>query len=158
GGVTTAVIDLTNVENLVITGKGGDDVLSATGTPDPSLRVTIDGGGGNDMITGSAGADTLLGGGGNDTVIGVRGADVALLGTGNDTFIWNPGDGSDDVEGQGGTDTLLFNGANLNEHIGISANGSRVLFTRDVANITMDLNGIEQIEFNASGGSDNITV
>ena len=28
-------------------------------------------------------------------------------------------------------------------------------FTRDVANVTMDLNGVEPIEFNALGGADN---
>src|SRR5262249_51808856 len=43
-------------------------------------------------------------------------------------------------------------------NINISANGSRVLFTRDVANITMDLNGIERIQFNALGGADKIVV
>src|SRR5262249_49140778 len=37
-------------------------------------------------------------------------------------------------------------------------NGSRVRFTRDVANITMDLNGVEGINFNAKGGADTITV
>ena len=52
----------------------------------------------------------------------------------------------------------VFNGANVNENIDISANGSRVRFIRDVANITMDLNGIERIQFNALGGADNITV
>ena len=31
-------------------------------------------------------------------------------------------------------------------------------FTRDVANITMDLNSVEHIQFNALGGADNITV
>ena len=31
-------------------------------------------------------------------------------------------------------------------------------FTRDVANITMDLNDVEHIKFNALGGADNITV
>ena len=77
---------------------------------------------------------------------------------GDDTFVWNPGDGSDTVEGQDGTDTLLFNGANVNENIDITANRGRVRFTRDVANITMDLNGIEHIDFNALGGADNITV
>ena len=91
-------------------------------------------------------------------VIGGRGNDVAILGAGDDTFVWNPGDGSDTVEGAGGTDTLLFNGANVNENVNISANGSRVLFTRDVANITMDVNGVEHIDFNALGGADNITV
>src|SRR5437879_5941078 len=53
---------------------------------------------------------------------------------------------------------MVFNGANISENIDISANGSRVRFTRDVANITMDLNGLEQINFNALGGADNITV
>ena len=81
-----------------------------------------------------------------------------MLGAGDDTFVWNPGDGSDTVEGQAGTDTLLFNGANVTEKIDISANGGRVRFTRDVANITMDLNGVETIDFNALGGADTITV
>ena len=74
----------------------------------------------------------LIGGDGNDTVNGGRGNDVAFLGAGNDTFVWNPGDGSDTVEGQGGTDALQFNGANVNENIDLSANGSRLRFTRDV--------------------------
>ena len=72
--------------------------------------------------------------------------------------MWNPGDGSDTVEGQDGLDTMLFNGANVSENIDIAANGQRVLFTRNVANITMDLNGVEQIQFNALGGADNIVV
>ena len=93
----------------------------------------------------------LIGGDGNDTVIGGRGNDVALLGNGNDTFIWNPGDGSDIVEGQAGTDTLVFNGANVNENIDISANGSRVRLFRDVGNVTMDLNGVEHIQLATLG-------
>ena len=60
--------------------------------------------------------------------------------------------------GGAGTDTLLFNGANVGENVNISANGNRVLFTRDVANITMDLSSVEHIDFNALGGADNITV
>ena len=62
------------------------------------------------------------------------------------------------VEGQDGTDTLLFNGANISENIDITANGARARFTRDIATITMDLNGVEHINFNALGGADNITV
>ena len=90
--------------------------------------------------------------------IGGRGNDVALLGNGNDTFVWNPGDGSDVVEGQAGTDTLLFNGANVNENIDISANGSRARLIRDVGNVTMDLNGVEHIQLAALGGADTVTV
>ena len=80
------------------------------------------------------------------------------MGAGDDTFIWDPGDGSDTVEGQAGTDTLLFNGSNANENIDISANGSRVRFFRDIANVTMDLNDVEHVHFNALGGADTITV
>ena len=83
---------------------------------------------------------------------------MALLGAGDDTFIWNPGDGSDTVEGQSGTDTLRFNGANIGETIDISANGSRARLSRNVGNVTMDLNGVEHIEVNALGGADTITV
>jgi Ca2+-binding RTX toxin-like protein len=111
--------------------------------------LAINGGDGNDRIGGSAGADLVVGG---------RGNDVAFLGGGADTFVWNPGDGSDNVDGQAGVDTLLFNGANVNQKIDISANGGRARFTRDVGNITMDLNSMETIDFNALGGADTITV
>ncbi len=155
---STVVTDLVNVENLVINGTSGDDVIRGQNGIVNLTSLTINGGAGNDTIFGGDGADILNGGGGNDTVIGGRGNDMALLGSGDDTFVWNPGDGSDIVEGQGGLDTLLFNGANISEHVTISANGSRVRFFRDVANITMDLDSIEHIDFNALGGADTITV
>ena len=138
--------------------NGGDDVITAGNGLANLIKLTIDGGAGNDTITGGDGNDTLLGGDGNDLITGGRGNDTALLGAGDDTFVWNPGDGSDIVDGQDGNDTLLFNGANINETIDISANGGRARFTRDVANITMDLDNVEQIQFNALGGADNITV
>ena len=80
------------------------------------------------------------------------------MGAGDDSFVWNPGDGSDTVEGQSGTDTMVFNGANVSEHIDLSANGSRLELFRDVANITMDTDGVEQVDINALGGADAITV
>jgi Ca2+-binding RTX toxin-like protein len=142
---------------LTVAGGNGNDTLSAA-TMLANTVLTLDGGAGNDTIIGSQGADLLLGGDGNDVVSGGRGNDTALLGNGNDTFIWNPGDGSDIVEGQAGTDTLVFNGANINENMDISANGQRVRLFRDVANITMDLDGVEHIQVNALGGADTITV
>jgi Ca2+-binding RTX toxin-like protein len=118
----------------------------------------IDGGGGDDIITGGDGNDLLIGGAGDDTIIGGRGSDVALLGAGNDVFIWNQGDGSDVVEGGGGFDTLDFVGASIDENVTISANGGRATFARDRGNVTMDLNGVERIQFEAAGGSDNVVV
>jgi Ca2+-binding RTX toxin-like protein len=151
-------LDIGTTENLVVNANGGGDVITAGNGLANLIQLTLDGGDGNDTITGGDGNDTLIGGNGNDVITGGRGNDVALLGTGNDTFVWNPGDGSDTVEGQDGFDTLQFNGANVNENVNISANGSRVRFTRDVGNVTMDINGIERINFVALGGLDNIVV
>jgi Ca2+-binding RTX toxin-like protein len=151
-------LDIGTTENFVLNMNGGDDVFTASNGLANLIQLTIDGGDGNDTITGGDGNDTLLGGTGNDVITGGRGSDTALLGSGDDTFIWNPGDGSDTVEGQDGTDTLVFNGANVNENMSITANGSRVRLTRDVGNVTMDLNGIEHIALDARGGADNITV
>ena len=53
---------------------------------------------------------------------------------------------------------MVFNGANVGEKIDISANGSACGLSRDVGNIAMDLNGVENIDFNALGGADTITV
>ncbi len=83
---------------------------------------------------------------------------MAYLGSGRDTFTWNPGDGSDTVDGQGGRDAMQFNGANVNEQMAVSANGHRVRFFRDVANITMDMNRIEDLNVRALGGADTLTV
>src|SRR5262249_8684139 len=147
---------IVTTENLGLNANGGDDVITAGNGLANLIHLTIDGGAGNDTITGGDGNDTLLGGDGDDSIIGGRGDDMASLGAGNDNFIWNPGDGSDTVEGQAGFDTLVFNGANIAERIDISANGGRVRFSRDVATITMDLNGVERIDFHALGGADNI--
>ena len=151
-------IDIGTSENLVLNANGGDDSFSATGNLAALIKITVDGGAGNDTILGSNGVDLLLGGDGNDFVDGQQGNDVALLGAGDDTFQWDPGDGSDTVEGQDGADKLLFNGSNANELFEASANGGRVRFTRNVANIVMDLDDVEAIDVNALGGADTISV
>jgi Ca2+-binding RTX toxin-like protein len=151
-------IDIGTTENLVLNMNGGDDSFSATGNLAALIKLTVDGGDGNDTILGSNGADLLLGGDGNDFIDGQQGDDVALLGAGNDVFQWDPGDGSDTVEGQDGVDTLLFNGSGGAEIFEVSANGERALFTRNLGNIVMDLNDVERIDVNALGGADNIVV
>src|SRR5262249_55223309 len=127
-------------DKLAVSGLDGDDKIDASGLNAGQVALTIDGGAGNDTINGSPGSDNLIGGDGNDVVTGGAGNDTALLGNGDDQFIWNPGDGSDTVEGQAGNDTLQFNGSDAAENITVSANGSRALLTRDVGNVTMDLN------------------
>src|SRR5262249_21113983 len=127
-------LDIGTSENLVVNMNGGDDPFTASNGLASLISLTVDGG---------TGHDTINGGDGNDTIIGGRGTDTMIGGAGDDTFVWNPGDGSDVIEGQDGSDTLQFNGANVSENINLSANGSRLLLTRDVGNITMDVNGVE---------------
>ena len=135
-----------------LNGQRGNDTLIG-GSAD-----TLNGGDGNDDLVGGSGAETLIGGDGNDAADGNQGADVALLGAGEDRFTWDPGDGSDVVEGQAGHDAMTFNGSNGAEQFVVSPNFGRVLFSRDLGTITMDLNGVEEIDTNALGGADQLTV
>src|SRR5262249_2178105 len=138
--------------------------------------ATLDGGAGNDVLTGGAVAgapgtlstgDTLLGGAGNDTINGGAGDDFINGGTGNDLlfggagddrFSWNPGDGNDTVDGQAGNDLVGFFGGNGNENIALSADGTRARLTRDVDGVTMDLNSLEVVDIIPLGGADTVTV
>ncbi|MGH8664197.1 MAG: calcium-binding protein, partial [Burkholderiales bacterium] len=151
-------IDIGTSENLVVNMNGGDDSFSATGNLAALIKITVDGGAGNDTILGSNGADLLIGGDGNDFIDGQQGNDVAFLGAGEDVFQWDPGDGSDTVEGQAGIDTMLFNGSAGSEIFETSANGGRMRFTRNLGNIVMDLDDVEAIDLNALGGADTIVV
>jgi hypothetical protein len=96
-------IDIGTTENLVVKMNGGNDTFSATGNLAALIKLTVDGGAGNDTILGSNGIDLALGGDGNDFIDGQQGNDVAFLGAGDDVFQWDPGDGSDIVEGQAAT-------------------------------------------------------
>jgi Ca2+-binding RTX toxin-like protein len=161
--VTTAApaaarFDVAAVESLVVRGLAGADSISSVGNLAALTALTLDGGDDADTVRGGNGADLLLGGKGDDFVDGNQGADRALLGGGDDRFQWDPGDGSDSVEGQAGQDALDFFGSNIGEEMRAFADGKRVRFTRNVGNIVMDLDGIEQLGVRALGGADQITV
>jgi Ca2+-binding RTX toxin-like protein len=143
---------------LVINALGGDDGVTATTLPAGVIKLTIDGGTNDDSLLGSQGADVFLGGDGADFTFGDNGNDVAFMGAGDDVFQWDPGDGSDVLEGQAGGDRMRFFGSGASENVSVLANGGRVLFTRDVASVTMDLDDVEEIEFRALGGADNVVV
>ena len=172
GGVATAV----NTTQILMVGLSGSDRLALDEANGALPAAHLLGGSGNDTLQGGSGADVLVGGSGDDSLLGGRGIyllfgqdgndivfgnqgdDVAFLGSGDDVFVWNPGEGSDRVEGEAGFDTMLFNGAGVSEEVELSANGGRLRFTRDVANIVMDTDDVERVDFNALGGSDRITV
>jgi RTX calcium-binding nonapeptide repeat (4 copies) len=52
----------------------------------------------------------------------------------------------------------VFNGAAASETVDLSANGDHLRFFRNPANVTMDTHGLEQVDFNALGGADAVTV
>jgi Ca2+-binding RTX toxin-like protein len=149
------------IKRISVEARGGNDrvrIDDANGAFTDAIPTTIDGGRGDDTIAGGAGAETLIGGPGADRIDGNGGNDVSDLGPGDDTFVWDPGDGSDSIEGGPGTDALVFNGAAASETVDLSANGNRLRFFRTPANITMDTHGVEQVDFNALGGADTVTV
>ena len=150
-------MDVNELENIVINVLGGDDIFTGSNGLAPLISITVDGGTGNDSITGGDGNDLLIGGDGNDLVYGGRGNDTALSAPATTPSSGTPATESDTVEGQDGNDTMIFNGANIAENISLSANGNRLRFFRDVANITMDTNGVENVNLNTLGGADNIT-
>jgi Ca2+-binding RTX toxin-like protein len=153
-----AAVDLVNTEALSVESLGGNDSLSGGLGLAALTQLSMDGGAGNDSIAGGDGNDALRGGTENDSIDGNRGDDLGLLGAGDDSFTWDPGDGSDKVEGEAGTDTMVFNGAGVAENFDFSANGNRLKFFRNVANITMDVDDTERVDLRALGGIDNTVV
>ena len=137
----------------VLHGEDGNDRLRGQGGND-----ILKGGGGNDTLDGGDGDDQLFGGDGDDAVDGQRGNDAAFLGAGNDLFVWDPGDGSDRVEGEAGFDTMVFNTSGADDAIVISANGQRAKLSRNIGNITMDVDGVERIDVDVVGGADTIVL
>src|SRR5215211_8211564 len=149
GGPAGVPIDVVNSETLAIEALTGNDTLNAGLGLAALTQLTLDGGAGNDAINGGDGNDTLRGGSENDAIDGNRGDDTGFLGAGDDSFTWDPGDGSDKVEGELGTDTMVFNGAGGAENFDFSANGNRLKFFRNVANITMDVDDTERVDLRA---------
>jgi Ca2+-binding RTX toxin-like protein len=147
-----------SVESFSLNGLEGNDSLIGSNGLSTVTKLTFDGGAGNDTIAGGDGDDTLLGGRGDDNVDGNRGADTASLGSGDDRFTWDPGDGSDSVDGQAGDDTLVFNGSNIEEHIALTSIGGHLQLSRDVAAITMDVDGTEHIAVATRSGADTVDV
>ena len=91
-----------NIVGIVIKGNDGDDTITLASTV--TIGGILDGGLGDDILTGSSGNDILLGGEGDDKLLGNGGRDV-LIG----------GDGHDSLTGGAGDD-LLIGGATIHDN------------------------------------------
>jgi Ca2+-binding RTX toxin-like protein len=102
-----------NIEQFLL-GEGDDIIdLSAHGVggTDYTKAGAIYGQGGNDLIIGGAGKDTLEGDAGNDIIFGWRGSDTLFGGSGDDFLYgddlgFNGISGDDIIEGGSGSDSL----------------------------------------------------
>jgi Ca2+-binding RTX toxin-like protein len=136
-------------DKLTVNGLGGADKI--TGEPGLAALIQL-------VINGGSEVDVLTGGDGNDRIAGQQQNDSMFGGDGDDTLVWNPGDANDLVEGQAGNDTMEFNGAAGDEAFEASAVAGRLRFTRNVGNIVMDVDGTETVDLTALGGVDTAVV
>ncbi len=108
GQTRTGRLTLTDVQFVSITGTDTADTINANSFSGP---VSIDGGGGDDVLRGGTGNDSIRGGPGNDTIHGNAGAD-GLQGDGGSDFI-DGGNGQDSIHGGTGDINDLDSGNNL---------------------------------------------
>ncbi|MDP6654334.1 MAG: calcium-binding protein, partial [Gammaproteobacteria bacterium] len=148
----------------IITGGDGNDTIT-TGADNNS----VDGGAGNDNLTGGTGADTLIGGDGNDTLTGNAGADSITGGAGNDTISDGAdndtvvaGDGvdtitistgNDSVDAGAGNDVITITGLSAADTIGGGDGTDKLTVTNaSAATLTPAFTSIETLVVNTSTG------
>ena len=99
-GIVVGTIRESRVTTIRIVGGAGDDTITVAIPGNTRIKTVLDGGVGNDTITGSDGNDTIFGGPGNDTLNGGRGNDALRGGAGDDSLIG--GQGNDTLQGDTG--------------------------------------------------------
>src|SRR4051794_1095599 len=125
-------------------------------------RLTIDGGGGDDIIVGGPNLDTLRGGDGDDRLTGGPNAKPSKEsiegGAGNDVMIWNNGDGDDVDDGGDGIDEMQFNNGVADDVMDVApAGGGAHHFHRIGAEINIDIAAsTERLNINAFSGNDSL--
>jgi Ca2+-binding RTX toxin-like protein len=158
-------IDIRQAEVLEVNGNGGDDLINASGVPAGLITLELNGGDGNDSITGGAGDDVLRGGPGNDTLTAFLGTDQVFGDAGNDVLIWNPGDGTDFNDGGDGQDISRVLAAGVAETFSIAplacndpAGAPCARVRRELPSLfDVDVVRIEQIELQTAGGRDTVS-
>jgi S-layer protein len=142
GGMTYSFGTETATDVITVTGNAGVDAITtgAIGTYKANLgagndtftanaigtagngTVTVDGGAGDDTITGGINADTLSGGDGNDTIRGGKGADILNGNAGSDTYAFAKGTAA--TTGTAQVSTINPVGLGANEYLNVTIGGA----------------------------------
>ena len=147
------------LRHLVVNANGGNDIITAGNGLAALINLTLDGGGGNDTITGRRRRRPAYWRRRQRYRRRRTRQRHRAARRGRRHLRLEPGRRQRHRRRPG---RLRYAAVQRRQHAGedidISANGGRVRFTRDIAAVTMDLNDVERIEFNALGGADTITV
>jgi Ca2+-binding RTX toxin-like protein len=131
----------TEVVRVTVDGGAGNDVINGAGQLNAATRLILQGGVGNDTITGGAGNDTLSGSDGADNMSGGAGADTLDGGNANDNL--NGGDGGDTLIGGDGNDNLSGGGADGDVDTLLGGAGSDVfLFVTGQTDVFADFDDV----------------
>jgi len=147
--ITIGNLDQVGAAILLVNGEDGDDTISALGAAIGRVRLQIDGGAGDDTLTGSDDADTILGGAGLDVIAGNNGDDTLLGGA--DADMISGGDGNDFIDGNDGDDTALGD-AGDDSLMGSFGND---MLVGDIGNDTID-GGFGDDLLNGNSGDDSL--
>jgi Ca2+-binding RTX toxin-like protein len=153
GTITTLPAD--GSITVIANGGDGNDTINLSAA---SLKgATIDGGAGDDIITGSPKKDVVRGGAGNDRLTGFKGDETIEGQDGNDVMIWNNGDGKDVNEGGAGVDEVLITAGAAADQIKVSPlAGGRTFLERSNAPFTVDMGTVEKLTITSFAGNDKL--
>ena len=138
-----------DAEILSVNGNGGNDVIVPTGPT--AIQTFLEGGGGDDEVTGANGVDGIVGGEGADVLEGGAGIDQLFGDAGDDLL--GGGDGNDRLLGGADNDRLVGDGG---QDQAFANEGSDVIAWNegDGSDGVSGEAGFDRLEVNGSGAGD----
>ena len=122
-------------DQLTILGLGGDDHLTGRSGTESSIRLLLNGGDGDDVLSADA---TLIGGAGDD--------------------LFYPLAGTNTIDGGTGFDQIVVDGNDADNSITLGQTLSTVTIGVDGQTSVNDTSNVERIQINAMGGGDTVNL